>query len=263
VGVDIMPGYNSHTTSYTYTARGELGKFRIQNSEFRISRLATHTQSNYSACYAYRYTGRLCKATSNFPGESNVTLDYGGDGKLRARTTASETRTYRYNQGWNAVNEEVTGTTVASNVFEPGAQVGGILAQMMGTLVSGTPAYAFHDHLATVRQWRLANKTLARANEYDPYGNFYTYSGYINMPRIYALHEFDLALQRNRAPYCNYSPSMTRWTTLNPAGMVDGPNMYVYVENRSKNSLQNMVEKKQEYDPGICKYQGDHYGCKA
>ncbi|NLV46185.1 MAG: hypothetical protein GXY07_16985 [Candidatus Hydrogenedentes bacterium] len=50
------------------------------------------------------------------------------------------------------------------------------------------------------------------------------------MPRVYALHEFDLALLQYRAPYRNYSPSMARWTTLDPAGMVDGPNMYAYVK---------------------------------
>ncbi|HOH28149.1 MAG TPA: RHS repeat-associated core domain-containing protein, partial [Candidatus Hydrogenedentes bacterium] len=199
-------------------------------------RLATRAQGSYSASYAYRYGGRLYQATSNFPNESTVTFDYGGDGKLRTRTTASETRRYRYDRGWNAVNEEVGGTTLASSVFEPGAQVGSILAQMLGTLASGAPVYAYHDHLATVRQWRYPNKNLARANEYDPYGNFYSYSGYMPMPRIYALHEFDLALQQYRAPYRNYSPSMARWTTLDPAGMVDGPNMYVYVGGKQIDS---------------------------
>ena len=160
-----------------------------------------------------------------------MTVDYGGDGKLRTRTTASETRTYRYDRGWNAVNEEVSGATAVSNIFEPGAQVGAILAQTFVTLASGTPVYAYHDHLATVRQWRYPNKNRARANEYDPYGNFYSYSGYMPMPRIYALHEFDLALQQYRAPYRNYSPGMARWTTLDPMGMVNGPNMYAYVND--------------------------------
>ena len=110
-------------------------------------RLTTRTQGSYSASYAYRYGGRLYQATSNFPNESNVTFDHGGDGKLRTRTTASETRTYRYDRGWNAVNEDVGGATAVSNVFEPGAQVGAILAQTFGTLASGTPVYAYHDHL--------------------------------------------------------------------------------------------------------------------
>ena len=231
---------NSQTDvwAYTYNAGNEQLSMTLNGGtpETRTydnwGRLATRTQGSYSASYAYRYGGRLYQATSNFPNESTVTFDYGGDGKLRTRTTASETRTYRYDRGWNAVNEEVSGTTLASSVFEPGAQVGSILAQVFGTLASGTPVYAYHDHLATVRQWRYPNKNLARANEYDPYGNFYSYSGYLPMPRVYALHEFDLALQQYRAPYRNYSPSMARWTTLDPLGMVDGPNMYAYVGGR-------------------------------
>ncbi len=222
--------YNVGNEQLSMTLNGGTPETRTYDN---WGRLATRTQGSYSASYAYRYGGRLYQATSNFPGESNVTFDYGGDGKLRTRTTVSETRTYRYDRGWNAVNEEVGGTTLASNVFEPGAQVGSILAQVFGTLASGTPVYAYHDHLATVRQWRYSNKNLARANEYDPYGNFYSYSGYLSMPRVYALHEFDLALQQYRAPYRNYSPSMARWTTLDPAGMVDGPNMYEYVGNNT------------------------------
>jgi len=225
------------TWAYTYNAGNEQLSMVLNGGtpETRTydnwGRLATRAQGSYSASYAYRYGSKLYQATSNFPNESNVTLDYGGDGKLRTRTTASETRTYRYDRGWNAVNEEVSATTLASNVFEPGAQVGAILAQTFGTLASGTPVYAYHDHLATVRQWRYPNKNLARANEYDPSGNFYSYSGYMPMPRVYALHEFDLALQQYRAPYRNYSPSMARWTTLDPMGMVDGPNMYAYVND--------------------------------
>ena len=45
-----------------------------------------------------------------------MTFDYGGDGKLRTRTTASETRTYRYDRGWNAVNEEVGGSTLYNDM---------------------------------------------------------------------------------------------------------------------------------------------------
>ncbi len=218
--------YNVGNEQLSMTLNGGTPETRTYDN---WGRLATRTQGSYSASYAYRYGGRLYQATSNFPNESNVTLDYGGDGKLRTRTTASETRTYRYDRGWNAVNEEVSGATAVSNVFEPGAQVGAILAQTFGTLASGTPVYAYHDHLATVRQWRFLNKNLARANEYDPYGNFYSYSGYFNMPRIYALHEFDTGLQQYRAPYRHYRPIAARWTTPDPMGMVDGPNMYGYV----------------------------------
>jgi RHS repeat-associated protein len=157
--------------------------------------------------------------------------DYGGDGKLRTRITEDETRHYRYAMGYNAIHEEDDyGGMLATNVFEPGASNGPRLAQMMfGTLTGGLPVYAYHDHLGTVRQWRFANKNSARAIEYDPYGNIYGQSGFFNMPRIYAHHEFDSALKQYRAPFRHYRPTMARWTTPDPMGMIDGPNMYGYV----------------------------------
>lgn len=170
----------------------------------------------------------------NFPGFKSGSRDCGGDGKLRTRITEDETRHYRYAMGYNAIHEEDDyGGMLATNVFEPGASNGPRLAQMMfGTLTGGLPVYAYHDHLGTVRQWRFANKNSARAIEYDPYGNIYGQSGFFNMPRIYAHHEFDSALKQYRAPFRHYRPTMARWTTSDPMGMIDGPNMYAYVKGK-------------------------------
>ena len=216
--------YNAGNQQLTMTLNGGTAETRTYDD---LGRLATRVQGSYSASYAYRYASRLYQATSNFPGESNVTLNYGADGKLRTRTTATETRRYRYDRGWNPVIEEVGGGTVATNFFEPGAPVGQVLAKAFGT-ASAYTVYASHDHLATVRHWRWANKNSAVAFEYEPYGNLYARSTTVNLPRVFALHEFDTSLQQYRAPYRNYSPTMARWTTMDPAGMVDGPNMYGY-----------------------------------
>jgi hypothetical protein len=59
-----------------------------------------------------------------------------------------------------------------------------------------------------VRQWRFATKNSARAIEYDPYGNIYGQNGFVNMPRIFALHEFDSALKQYRALFRHYRPAM-------------------------------------------------------
>ena len=219
--------------NYTYNVGNQQLTMTLNNGtpETRTyddwGRLATRTQGTYTASYGYRYGSKLYQATSNFSGETNVTLNYGGDGKLRTRVSPAETRRYRYDRGWNPIIEEVGSATVATNFFEPGAAVSPYLAQALGTATAYT-VYATHDHLATVRHWRYANKASARAIEYDPYGNFYSQNGYLNMPRIFALHEFDAGLQQYRAPYRNYSPVMARWTTMDPMGMVDGPNIYGY-----------------------------------
>ena len=228
--------YNAGNQQLTMTLNGGTAETRTYDD---LGRLATRVQGSYSASYAYRYASRLYQATSNFPGESNVTLNYGADGKLRTRTTATETRRYRYDRGWNPVIEEVGGATVATNFFEPGAPVGQVLAQAFGT-ASAYTVYASHDHLATVRHWRWANKNSAVAFEYEPYGNLYARSTTVNLPRIFALHEFDTSLQQYRAPYRNYSPTMARWTTMDPAGMVDGPNMYGYTRAKPITNIDSL-----------------------
>ena len=192
-------------------------------------RLASRAQGSYAASYGYRYGGRLHAFTSNFPGEAGATLQYRGDGRLYQRTVGADTFTYRYDAGWNPVNMEyANGTLASTSVYAPGTAVGERLAYAYGDLATGTVMYACHDQLGSVRRWRTPSKGNWGANEFEPYGEAYAI-GAVLAPRDYALHEWDPALAVYRAPYRNYSPTMTRWTTRDPLGMIDGPNMYGYV----------------------------------
>lgn len=119
------------------------------------------------------------------------------------------------------------GTLATTSVYAPGTAVGERLAYAYGDLATGTVMYACHDQLGSVRRWRTPSKGNWGANEFEPYGEAYAVSSLA--PRDYALHEWDPALAVYRAPYRNYSPTMTRWTTRDPLGMIDGPNMYGYL----------------------------------
>ena len=127
-------------------------------------------------------------------------------------------------QSWH---ESGAGGLVAASVYSPDEQVGERLAYSYGPFATGTTVYAYHDQLGSVRRWRLANKNNWGANEYQAFGKAYSVSTLA--PQDYALHEWDANLAMFRAPYRNYSPAMARWTTEDPLGMVDGPNMYGYV----------------------------------
>ncbi len=126
-------------------------------------------------------------------------------------------------QSWH---EYGAGGLVAASVYSPDEQVGERLAYSYGPFATGTTVYAYHDQLGSVRRWRLANKNNWGANEYQAFGKAYSVSTLA--PQDYALHEWDANLAMFRAPYRNYSPAMARWTTEDPLGMVDGPNMYGY-----------------------------------
>jgi RHS repeat-associated protein len=68
---------NSITTHFTYDAWGRMA--------------SKYVADGVSASYAYRYGDTLYSVTSNFPGESSVSYDYGGDQKRRERTTSGTT----------------------------------------------------------------------------------------------------------------------------------------------------------------------------
>ncbi|NLV44305.1 MAG: RHS repeat-associated core domain-containing protein, partial [Candidatus Hydrogenedentes bacterium] len=80
------------------------------------------------------------------------------------------------------------------------------------------------------------SKTVVSQNVHLPFGQrSYAYG---NSP----YHEFtgkpwDAESQMYYFPYRYYSPNMNRWTSPDPAGLVDGPNIYIYVLNNSINSV--------------------------
>ena len=129
-------------------------------------------------------------------------------------------------------HRHANGTLASTSVYAPGTAVGERLAYAYGDLATQVTVYACHDQLGSVRRWRTPSKGNWGANEFEPYGEAYAI-GAVLAPRDYALHEWDPVLAVYRAPYRNYSPTMTRWTTRDPLGMIDGPNMYGYVGGRT------------------------------
>ena len=197
-------------------------------------RMATRTQGTSSATFGYRYGGKLYSYATNFAGEAAETMQYRGDMRLYSRVSGATTKVYRYDRGWNAINEEDgTGALTASSVYAPGTDVGERLAYTYGALSNGLAAYAYHDQLGSTRAWRWFTKALAGRNEFAPYGE--KISGYDSLPRDYALHVQDPYTLCYHAPYREYAAGWARWTTRDPLGMVDGPNMYAYVGGRSVN----------------------------
>jgi len=229
--------YNNANEQTGMTLNGGTPETRTYNA---WGRLATRAQGSYAASYAYRYGGRLYSQTSNFPGEGNVTLQYRGDGRLYGRTDASTSVRYRYDAGWNPLVEtDASGNVQRTNVYLPGSSRAPLLMSSLGTLGAGTPMYAYRDHLDSVRRWRISNKNSLQANEFDPYGKLYAGTTYFH-PAVFALHPYDPAMAAYRAPYRNYSPTMARWMTRDPLGMVDGPNVYGYAQDNPVSTVDEL-----------------------
>jgi RHS repeat-associated protein len=163
-------------------------------------------------------------------------LNYRADGRLYQRTQGGTTKTYRYDNRWNAILEE-TGTSTNGYIFTPGSAQE-LLGKTYGTLSASFAAYTYKDNIGSVRRWRLYNKSSLQNIEFEPYGGVYTADNTTTpYDPIFALHPYDPAAQMYRAPYRMYDPDSARWTRRDPLGMVDGPNKYAYTKGRPAHYL--------------------------
>jgi Rhs family protein len=211
------------TTTYGYDAWGNMtGKAR----------------GSYSAGYAWHYGGKLTGVTSTFPGEGAVTYAYGGDGKRRERTAGGVTTGYNYDLGWNLLNEEDgTGALTTTFIHAPQGAVGPMLADVAGgNPASGAYRYYALDHLGSTIGLYDGAKARTSALAYTPYGAAYGDVGPAPLPR-YTGHLWDGAAGLHLAPYRAYAPTLARWLSRDPLGMVDGPNVYGYVRQSPVNRV--------------------------
>jgi RHS repeat-associated protein len=106
---------------------------------------------------------------------------------------------------------------------------GAPLADLAGTNPSsGTARYYFGDNLGSTRRLRNASKTSLGQYEYQPYGTPYSETGATpkyKFAGMYYSPDLGTYYTLNRF----YNPTLARWTTRDPLGMVDGPNGYAYV----------------------------------
>ena len=198
------------TTSFTYDDWG---------------RTATKSRSSLSATYAYRYGHKLYDVDSNFPDEGDVTYETGGDGKRRSRVAGADETWYNW-AGWTVVNEEddAVGDGNLTRTY-----VGRTSAHVDGTNpATGAYTYYTQDHLGSVRALYDQSKNLQGSREYSPYGSILTASNLNLTTHGFTGHDWDTKTGMYFAPFRYYSPGIGRWTTRDPLGFADGPNIYNY-----------------------------------
>ncbi len=236
-------GPSTDTTAFAYNNANEQtsrvnGGTTITQAYDAWGRLTSKSDGTYAATYAYRYGSKLYSVTSDFPGEGNVTYETGGNGKRRSRVAGVDETWYNYTVGFDEVSTEddadgSTGTLTMTNVVRsPSAPVSATLADLAGaTPASGTARYYATDHLGSTRSAWDASKASVGTYEFTPYGSEYMHTGAAldSLASAYTGKPWDDTAQLFHFPYRQYSPDMARWTTRDPLGMVDGPNVYGYV----------------------------------
>ena len=150
-----------------------------------------------------------------------------GANELVSQAVGGTTTRYRWDVGWNVLNEEDNlGALTRTYVGRSAAHVDG------SDPSTGTWRFYVHDHLGSTRGVYNSDKTPYAGLEHTPYGELYASSGSISsITRRYTGHDWDAAAGLYYAPYRYYSPRLARWISRDPLGMVDGPNVYEYVQS--------------------------------
>jgi len=213
------------TSSFTYDPWGRLA-----------SRSATISGQSYTATYTYRFGDKLKRIASNFPGETPVVqYNYDGLGKRRLKAIGNDTTYWRWDAGYSVLAQygDTSPDWTISGFHRFFVPFGHTALAEADLDASGVPAnagytYLAHDHLGTSYYGFNQSKTVVSQNTHLPFGQRSYVSG--NSP----YHEFtgkpwDTESQLYYFPYRYYSPNMNRWTSGDPAGLVDGPNVYEYV----------------------------------
>jgi RHS repeat-associated protein len=254
---EIYDGTDTDTYVYAHTVANELTKETLNGStdtDFAFDawgRMTSKDDGTYSASYYYNYGSKLTKVASDYPNEGTVEYEYGADRKRRERDDGTTVTWYNYDIGWNLLNEENNaGTLTMTFVHDPMKPIGTVLADLAGsTPATGTARYYSQDNIGSTRRLRDAGKGSLGQYEYEPYGGAYSVSGG-TAPDMFTGHRWDAAVGHYYAPSRYYSPFLGRWTTRDPLGMVDGPNVYAYLGGSPVSRYDVLGNCRQKKDNG-------------
>jgi RHS repeat-associated protein len=201
--------YNGSTT-YAYDARG---------------RMSTETKNSVTKTYSWTMANLLAGVDSSASGDTDVSYFYTGDLKRIWRLeNGSLKNTYKWDAGFN-VSEETDWVTSKTKTYAEG------LAEVD---VTGTPAYSYktHDHLGSTTGLWDGSINQTGSWEYTPYGAPYAFAGPADVTHLYTGHDLDRPTNNYYAPFRTLNPAAGRWLSPDPLGMVDQPNMHLYVSGR-------------------------------
>jgi RHS repeat-associated protein len=192
--------------------------------------MTSKDDGTYTATYAYKYADKLASISTDFPGESILSFDYGGDGKRREYTTGGNTNTWYWDAGWNVINYETYTGSKFTYVRHPQDPVSPLLAKWNGTNPTGGGTiwrYYHHDIIRSARMGTRDDKSIVKNYEYTPYGEIYSESGWAHTAwKFTSAHGPTNGLYY--FPFRYYSPSLGRWMTRDPIGSLG---LYAYVLN--------------------------------
>ncbi len=264
VGNRLTKTSGSLTITYYHDADDRLYKETLGPFEFLYfydnngNLVAEYDELMNPTNYEYDYENRLTKII--YPQGETCTFAYGPTGE-RVKGSwwpCTATTYFGYDSQGSGGYEDITaeydgsGNEQASYTHGPGAD------EPLAVRRGGSQYSYHHDGLGSVTRMTDGGESTARSYRYDAFGRITSESG--------SLSNFYAFTSREKHPGSSmyyyrartYDPDVGRFTGRDPAGMVDGPNVYLYAGNNPV----NFVDPSGMHFEGCygweCRYGPDH-----
>jgi uncharacterized protein (TIGR02594 family) len=199
--------------------------------------------------YTYDPWNRIVNVTTN---DAAVSYAYDATNRRVSKTAGSIATSFVYD-AWNVIEEYEGASLTAQYVHNRGVDEPLVMVQ-------GGEKYFYHQNrLGNVVAITDSTGTVKERYEYDPYGKVSILDGEgnalesssIGNPITYTGQRYDadtgLYYYKNRY----YSPKLGRFLSKDPLGMIDGPNLYAYVNNDPTNWVDPMGTTIMEWDGSV------------
>jgi len=218
------------TTTVTVTATDPNGNVATQQYEVDVAGATTtytfddngNLTGDGLKTYVWNARNQLLKVQHG--GADLAVFTYDGAGRRVTKTAGGVTRTYIYD-GPDILEERVSTGDVIRYVHGPGMD--NVLAR---TTNGANAVYYATDHLGSIVHETNAAGAVTLHREYDAWGELkqgQTASGFAFTGREW---DAETGLYFYRARY--YEPTSGRFVGEDPAGYVEGPNLFSYVSGR-------------------------------
>jgi len=190
--------------------------------------------------YTYDGAGRLETTTRNAGNTLIATFTYDALGRRISKLDEGGTLTeFIYSDRLNVIEEIVSAATTATYVWATGWD------DLVSMQRGGNDYYYHRDYTGSVVAVTDAAGDVAEQYSYDPYGSVEIEDGSgtplaataIGNPYLFTGRRYDAESETYFYRSRNYHPAMGRFFSEDPAGMVDGVNLYEYATSDPINKI--------------------------
>ena len=185
--------------------------------------------------YAYDSENRLTKIT--YPDLTTSTFTYDGDGRRIKSAEGAAVTNYLYDGSLPIIERNtsnLTQVTYTHSLGYPGG-IGGLISQTRSGVTSWY--HYVHNGAANVSHLSDAAGTITQRYQFDAFGSITYQSGVTT--NNYRFQTKELHDKSNLVYFGArwYNPTIGRWITPDPLGIIDGPNIYIYLNNNPLNDI--------------------------